>query len=487
MTASESRANQTTLSIIKKKLGISFSWKKTPHLLEKLQKAIKTPSPCDPTFDDDIQFEMTRAEDLTNDKPNDEEEVKPDDKAHDEGDENVKEKDKEGDGNKDNEKDKEKDDKNDKEKDRDKDEGDEKDKEKDKEKDEDKDKEKDEEKDDTNDKEKDKDKEEGDEKDKEKDKEKDDDKDKEKDKDKGEDNEEDKEKDKEKDDDKDEDKGEDNAKDKEKEKDEDDDEDKENDNGEHPDAFEVPSSIDSEDDAKIKEKPHRPGGVSLGSGRVLRPRCTWADDVVVYGLGCDKAEVNGWKKGAANIEAAAWPPGAHNGERELCSQADLGALSHKGEYALAARLEARVRAQVDLPMQFTSGLVLRFPRSRLPAKKDWDAFRLYLEWELGADGDALGNSVMLAVIPLSAPLHCRGQKAWVKVEIMGIGCMELGTLLRATYSPCGPGYMMALFWGRHHQKNTIFRPKMAKKCQFGAQITVSWVWVVSSFPPPTLF
>ena len=38
LTASVSLANQTPSSIIKKRLGISFSWKKTPHLLEKLKR-----------------------------------------------------------------------------------------------------------------------------------------------------------------------------------------------------------------------------------------------------------------------------------------------------------------------------------------------------------------------------------------------------------------------------------------------------------------
>ena len=62
-----------------------------------------------------------------------------------------------------------------------------------------------------------------------------------------------------------------------------------------------------------------------------------------------------------------------------------------------------------MPMIFTSRLVLPFPRSQLPAKEDWDDFRLFPEWELGADADddALGNSVMVAVIRMSAPLHCR--------------------------------------------------------------------------------
>ena len=35
-----------------------------------------------------------------------------------------------------------------------------------------------------------------------------------------------------------------------------------------------------------------------------------------------------------------------------------------------------------------------------------------------------------------------------------------------------------LFQGHQHQKNTIFCPKMAKKYQFLAQISVFWVWVV---------
>ena len=40
-----------------------------------------------------------------------------------------------------------------------------------------------------------------------------------------------------------------------------------------------------------------------------------------------------------------------------------------------------------------------------------------------------------------------------------------------------------VFQGRHHQKNTIFHPKMAKKCQFLAQINIFWVRVVSLCPP----
>ena len=40
-----------------------------------------------------------------------------------------------------------------------------------------------------------------------------------------------------------------------------------------------------------------------------------------------------------------------------------------------------------------------------------------------------------------------------------------------------------VFQGRHYQKNTIFHPKMAKKCQFSAQISIFWVRVVSLCPP----
>ena len=41
-----------------------------------------------------------------------------------------------------------------------------------------------------------------------------------------------------------------------------------------------------------------------------------------------------------------------------------------------------------------------------------------------------------------------------------------------------------VFQCRHHQKNTIFRPKMAKKCQFLAQISVFWVRLVGLCSPP---
>ena len=44
-----------------------------------------------------------------------------------------------------------------------------------------------------------------------------------------------------------------------------------------------------------------------------------------------------------------------------------------------------------------------------------------------------------------------------------------------------------VFQGRHHQKNTIFHPKMAKKCQFLAQISIFWVRVVSLCPPLPIF
>ena len=40
-----------------------------------------------------------------------------------------------------------------------------------------------------------------------------------------------------------------------------------------------------------------------------------------------------------------------------------------------------------------------------------------------------------------------------------------------------------VFQGRQHQKNTNFDPKMAKKCQFLAQISIFWVRVVSLCPP----
>ena len=39
-----------------------------------------------------------------------------------------------------------------------------------------------------------------------------------------------------------------------------------------------------------------------------------------------------------------------------------------------------------------------------------------------------------------------------------------------------------VFQGRHHQKKNIFRPKMAKKCQFLAQIRVFWVRLVNWSP-----
>ena len=49
--------------------------------------------------------------------------------------------------------------------------------------------------------------------------------------------------------------------------------------------------------------------------------------------------------------------------------------------------------------------------------------------------------------------------------------------------PRGIEAIEQVFQGRHHQKNIIFHPKMAKKCQFLAQISFFWVRVVSLCPP----
>ena len=70
--------------------------------------------------------------------------------------------------------------------------------------------------------------------------------------------------------------------------------------------------------------------------------------------GLDKAEVNAGRM-VLQTSGLLRGPQVHTMVREsLCSQADVAALSHKAEYALEYALEARVCAQVDLPMQFTT-------------------------------------------------------------------------------------------------------------------------------------